>query len=175
MVAEPGLVVRLTRLRAELEGDTAAMKARAAEVADLMSYWERQGTLGRPELILLAVNLHGWYTALETALERIARLMDQSVPDGPAWHIDLTAQMHLDVPGVRPAVLPKAIAPALQELRKFRHFFRNAYVLDLDPALVKERATDLSRIGGSVAAGLAALQTLLQATIAELAQRSVDR
>ena len=175
MVAEPELVVRLARLRAELEGDTAAMKARAAEVVDLVALWDRQADLRRPELVLLAVNLHGWYTALETALERIARLMDQSVPDGPAWHIDLIAQMYLDVPGVRPAVLPKAVAPALQELRKFRHFFRNAYVLDLDPALVRERAISLSQIGGPVAAGLAALQTLLAATIAELAQRSVDR
>ena len=74
MVAEPEAVVRLTRLRTELAADCAAMKARASEVAQLSDRWDKSGSLGRPELVLLAVNLHGWYTALETALEDRLRL-----------------------------------------------------------------------------------------------------
>lgn len=168
MVAEPEVVVRLMRLRAEVGADRAAMEARAAEVGELLRRWDREGGLGRPELVLLAVNLHGWYTALETALERIARLLDQSVPDGNSWHVDLLVQMQLEVPGVRPAVISKSAEPGLHELRKFRHFFRNAYVLDLDPALVRQRAGDLSRVGDAVTAGLLALEAHIAATLVEL-------
>jgi hypothetical protein len=175
MVAEPELVVRLTRLRTEVQSDRAAMQARADEAAQLIDRWDREGALGRPEIVLLAVNLHGWYTALEAALERIGRLLDQSVPEGESWHADLVAQMQLEVPGVRRAVIPKDVDAGLRDLRRFRHFFRNAYVLDLDPTLVRQRATDLFRVRGPVAAGLAALETHLRAAIDELAQTPVGR
>jgi hypothetical protein len=144
------------------------MEARASEVEQLMDGWDKAGALGRPELALLAVNLHGWYTALETALERIARLLDQSAPEGGSWHVDLLAQMKIDVPGVRPAAVPEIVMPRLHELRKFRHFFRNAYVLDLDPAQVRERAADLLRVAHPVATALSGLQIHVAATLAEL-------
>jgi hypothetical protein len=168
MVAEPDAVVRLTRLQAELAGDMAAMRERAAETGELLGRWDAEGKLARPELVLLAVNLHGWYTALETALERVARLLDQTVPEGAAWHLDLLAQMRLDVPAVRPAVIPEGAQSSLQELRKFRHFFRNAYVLDLDPAQVRQRAADLLAVSAPVSASLAHLQDHLAAVLAEL-------
>ena len=168
MVAEPESVVRLTRLQAELATDFAAMKARASEVAELSSHWDRAGGLGRPELVLLAVNLHGWYTALETALERVARLLDQSTPEGGSWHVDLLGQMKLDIPGVRPSVIPDVAMRSLHELRKFRHFFRNAYVLDLDPLQVRQRVADLLRADPLLAGALSNLQAHVAATLAEL-------
>lgn len=168
MVAEPEAVVRLTRLRAELHSDSVAMQARADEAADLSLRWDHAGALSRAELVLLAVNLHGWYTALETALERIGRLLDQSVPEGEAWHADLIAQMQLEVPGVRPAVIPKGVESGLRELRRFRHFFRNAYVLDLDPVRVRERTADLLAISSPVAAGLAAAEAHVHAALLKL-------
>ena len=145
------------------------MKARAAEVAQLNDRWDKADGLGRPELVLLAVNLHGWYTAFETALERVARLLDQSIPEGSSWHIDLLAQMKLDIPGVRPAVIPEGAMQALHNLRKFRHFFRNAYVLDLDPVQVKQRAADLLQAVPPLATAMANLQAHIGATLAELA------
>jgi hypothetical protein len=119
--------------------------------------------------------LHGWYTALETALERIGRLLDQSVPDGEAWHADLIAQMQLEVPGVRPAVIPRNVEAGLRELRRFRHFFRNAYVLDLDPVRVRERAADLSAISGPIIAGLVAIEAHALAVIVKLTEGSFVR
>src|SRR5262249_28734103 len=105
MVAEAELAVRLRRLQAELRADLAALRARADETRELRATWERDGSLSRPVLILIAVNLHGWYTAAEAAYERVARLLDQAAPEGPAWHVDLLAQMRIEVPGLRPAVL----------------------------------------------------------------------
>ena len=168
MVAETETVVRLTRLKTDLASDRAAMDARESEVAELVRLWDKTGSLGRPELVLIAVNLHGWYTALETALERVARLLDQTVPDGGSWHLDLLAQMRLEVPGVRPAIVPESVMPGLHELRKFRHFFRNAYALDLDVALVRQRAADLLRVRGPEAAAMAAIQAHINASLTEL-------
>ena len=168
MVSDPEVVVRLTRLSKELDADMAALDARGREVGELTQAWATAGGLARPELVLLAVNLHGWYTALETALERVARLLDQTVPAGNTWHVDLLAQMQVEIPGLRPSVVPAATIPELHELRKFRHFFRNAYVLDLDPALVRARAESLLRIRQPVVDGLSRLRAHMAKAIAEL-------
>ena len=168
MVSDPEVVVRLTRLSKELDSDMAALDARGREVGELVQAWGTAGSLPRAELVLLAVNLHGWYTALETALERVARLLDQTVPAGNTWHVDLLAQMQVEVPGLRPGVVPGAAIPELHELRKFRHFFRNAYVLDLDPALVRTRAESLLRIRQPVVDGLSRLRAHMATAIAEL-------
>ncbi len=86
---------------------------------------------------MAATWVHGWYTGLETALERVARLVDETVPAGPSWHAELVAQLRVEVPGVRPAVVPSEAVSDLTELRKFRHFFRNAYLVDFDPARIE--------------------------------------
>lgn len=65
-------------------------------------------------MLVAAVNVHGWYTALETLLGRVARLLDESVPEGPAWHADLLAQMSTQVPGVRIALLSPEECQTLQ-------------------------------------------------------------
>lgn len=59
MVAEPDLLVRLHRPRTELRADMDAMEARAAETWTLVKSWDEQGTIGRADLVLIAVNLHG--------------------------------------------------------------------------------------------------------------------
>jgi hypothetical protein len=41
--------------------------------------------------------------------------------------------MGLELPGVRPAVLSRASVDALRRLLGFRHFFRHAYAVELDP------------------------------------------
>jgi hypothetical protein len=168
MVSDPEVVVRLTRLTKELDTDMSALDARGREIGELIQAWATAGCLPRPELVLLAVNLHGWYTALETALERVARLLDQTVPAGNTWHVDLLAQMQVEIPGLRPCVVPSATVPELHELRKFRHFFRNAYVLDLDPTLVRQRAEALLRILQPVVDGLGGLCAHIAVAIAEL-------
>jgi hypothetical protein len=141
-------------------------------VRDLLARWEIDGGLGRAELVLIAVNLHGWYTAFEVGLERVARLLDESVPGGPSWHLDLIEQMRIDVPGLRPALIPSDSLGPLHDLRKFRHFFRNAYVLELDPSKVRDRARDLERVAGPIAAALGRFEAELARAIRELADQS---
>ncbi|HVV48373.1 MAG TPA: hypothetical protein VHO06_01820 [Polyangia bacterium] len=150
MVRDPEILVRLRRLQAEIAVDTAALRERERETRDLATRWDAGGSIGRPELALLAVNLHAWYTAFESLLERVARLLDQTVPTGSSWHSELIEQMRLDLPGLRPALVPLDAVSPLYELRKFRHFFRNAYAVDLDLAKIRARARDLEAVAPAV-------------------------
>lgn len=168
MVREPEQLVRLTRLSRELAVDVGAMRARAAEIQELTSQAQDMSALDRPRLVLVAVNLHGWYTALETAMERVARLFDQAVPASANWHAELVAQMATEVPALRPAVLPAAALPVLAELRRFRHFFRNAYVLDLDPSRIRARVEDLRAVERSVTTSIDGFWDHLCKTLAAL-------
>ena len=99
-----GASVDLARLRVEVAEDRAAMSRCLDDVRSGLGHWGTPGP--EPEwMALVAVGLHGWYTGLETALERVARAIDQSVPTGDSWHRNLLSQCTADVPPIRPAVL----------------------------------------------------------------------
>jgi hypothetical protein len=144
MTPSPGAVVRLARLRQELAIDLTALDARVAELDEFLAATTAEQS-ARNVGIVAAVNIHAWYTALETAFERVARLLDGSVPSGSAWHSELIAQMSVDVPGVRAALIGADLKPDLENIRRFRHFFRNAYVLEFDSTRIRELAAQVSR------------------------------
>ena len=74
MVHEAASRTRLARLLRELEVDRAALGERADEVQELLTRWPTAGSADRLVLLALAVNLHGYYTALETLFERVAKV-----------------------------------------------------------------------------------------------------
>jgi len=51
----------------------------------------------------------------------------------------------LDLHGIRPAFLPADSVRDIRELKGFRHLFRHAYDLDLDPARVTAAAENATR------------------------------
>jgi predicted nucleotidyltransferase len=85
----------------------------------------------REALALIAVDLHSYYTKLEALLERILVSFEGQVPRGESGHAGLIRIACMVVPGVRPNIVRADIRGSLDELRKFRHFFRHAYALDL--------------------------------------------
>ena len=111
----------------------------------------------------MGVNLHAYYTALETLLERVARLVDEDVPSGATWHRDLLSQMRIELPGLRPRAIPPELVTDIDELRKFRHFFRNAYVLDLDPVRTVAHGERVLRVHPALARDIAGLFEHLEA------------
>jgi hypothetical protein len=124
-------VVSLVRLRREVTEDRQAMAKRMAELK------EAGPRLGDPPWAShAAVAVHGWYSALEAALERIVRTLDGDVPRGDRWHRELLSQATVEVPDVRPPVLPRELLPELLELLAFRHFFRHAYSVPIDPNML---------------------------------------
>jgi len=102
--------------------------------------------------------------AFRERIERQGLPLHEDVPDGPSWHRELLAQMRVEVPGVRPALLPSSVTPDLEEVRKFRHFFRNAYAVELDPGHVRRQAARVSAIHGPAIATLRGLVQHLERT-----------
>jgi hypothetical protein len=83
----------------------------------------------RAERIVIAQILENSYTAIETALLRIAQGFDNSLSP-ERWHSDLLDKMVLEKKGLRPRVLSDESHRLLTELMRFRHFKR--YYLELD-------------------------------------------
>jgi hypothetical protein len=167
---DAGALARLSRLRSEVAIDLSALEARAVEAEAIVIACPDPASMPRDKVIVLGVTLHAYYTALETLMERVARLLDESMPAGPTWHVDLLSQMQTEIPTLRPALFPQVLSPEIHELRKFRHFFRNAYTVDFDPARTREHGVRLVRVHAALAPAIGALQAHLEAVVDELAR-----
>jgi hypothetical protein len=116
----------LEGLLVDMERDLAA----AAVTRDHLAWglgqeaWRAQDPMS---LAFVAVQLHHWYGSIESCLERVARVVDGSLPAGPRWHTDLLLRMAGPMPGVRDALLSSGSVDILRQLLGFRHFFRHAY------------------------------------------------
>ena len=125
---------RIQRLRAEIASDLRVFQSKAEELRGL----PQLSSAGRSTLAQAAVALHHAYGAVESALSRIARTIDDGLPEGPEWHQALLQVMALAIDSVRPAVLSKETCAHLQRLLGFRHFFRHAYAIDWDGARLED-------------------------------------
>jgi hypothetical protein len=90
-----------------------------------------QASPSREVLALLAMDLHSWYTALEALMVRVLTVFEGGIPAGEASHALVLRAALRGIEGVRPAVLSAGLRESLDEIRRFRHFFRHAYALDL--------------------------------------------
>ncbi|MCK4449538.1 MAG: hypothetical protein KAX26_02990 [Anaerolineae bacterium] len=100
-------------------------------------------------LIIVAYHLHNLYNAFENTFQNIAAVFENSVDEVERWHARLLERMRLDVMPLRPAVIDDTAYDALDELRRFRHLFRHAYSVKLDPLrlqLVMHKALALRAI-----------------------------
>jgi len=100
-------------------------------------------------LIVVAYHLHNLYNVFENIFYSIAAVFENTVDEVERWHAQLLERMRLEVMPLRPAVIDDAAYDALDELRRFRHLFRHAYGVRLDPlrlALVMRQALALKAI-----------------------------
>ena len=127
------------RIRAELPALEQTVR-RAEQAMDLgRSYPESQ----RFYIDSAALSMHDFYTGLERVFQVIAQQIDRSVPEGRDWHRELLRQMSLDVPNVRPLVLPADMTRCLDEYLRFRHVVRNVYAFDFDAERIGQLAAGL--------------------------------
>jgi predicted nucleotidyltransferase len=110
----------------------------------------------------IALNLHGFYTAVERLFEQIARHVDGGIPSGAEWHRDLLRQMSAEVSGVRPVVLNQTARTGLEEYRGLRHVIRNLYATHLNPVRIAELAAMLPSCFAAVADDLRAFCRYLE-------------
>ncbi len=107
---------------------------------------------GDDTLIVIGYYLHNLYNAFENIFQNIADVFENSAEDLERWHAQLLERMRLDVMPLRPAVIDDVAYDALDELRRFRHLFRHAYSVKLDPLrlqLVTRKALALQEIYAS--------------------------
>ena len=141
------------------------------ELADLetilqkaMKSWNLVQKLGDSQDVYLesvALNLHGFYSALEKLFELIVRHVDKVMPESTAWHRNLLDQVATDVPGVRPAVISVDIARELDQFRRFRHLVRNVYTFSLNPEKMVTLMKTLPQIWPNLSAELRAFSEFL--------------
>jgi hypothetical protein len=126
-------------------------------VADLQTIAELYAALhtypeapANPEqAIVVAYYLHNLYCTFESIFQRVAEVFENQVTDRPSWHAGLLHCMTLDVEDIRPHLVGPVAFDCLDELRRFRHLFRSAYRLHLDPerlALVQRKARALETV-----------------------------
>lgn len=88
---------------------------------------------GSKQDIIIGYYLHVLYGLFENIFEQIAENFGNQIADKAQWHAQLLRRMTLDVKQIRPAVISDETYIHLNELRAFRHLFRNAYLLEFDP------------------------------------------
>ena len=132
---------RLAALGAVIEQDRKAVERWNRELETLRS---ALGVAQPPfrDLAAAAYALHNLYNALENTFEQVSRTFENHVTDPQQWHKELLAKMFLDIPRVRPAVLPESLRAHLSDLRGFRHLFRHAYGFELDAEKVNRLVRD---------------------------------
>ncbi|MBE2220807.1 MAG: hypothetical protein IAF02_04670 [Anaerolineae bacterium] len=96
--------------------------------------------------ILIAYHLHVIYGLFENIFTRIAANFGNHLDDSTQWHTLLLKRMSMEIPNTRPAVISQNTYLVLDELRRFRHLFRNAYVLKFDPDRIRLIVRDAFRL-----------------------------
>jgi hypothetical protein len=121
----------LLRLTAELGSDIDVL-GRLTEANRLMSKKIESLTPDQFDWAALGYTIHNIYNLMESYFLRVAKFFENDL-DPLSWHRDLVRRMSLAIEDVRPALLPADVAALIDELRAFRHVFRNIYQSAIDP------------------------------------------
>jgi hypothetical protein len=132
---------RLAALCAVIDQDLRAVRKWDAELEPLWIHLP-DAQPGFRDMAAPAYALHNIYNALENSFEQISRTFENHITDPAQWHKELLAKMFLEIPRLRPAVLPLSLQAPLTDLRGFRHLFRHAYCFDLDAEKLRRLVRD---------------------------------
>ncbi|RLE09569.1 hypothetical protein DRJ04_09805, partial [Candidatus Aerophobetes bacterium] len=114
------------------------------EMKALLSSLGEEPTL--MEIRASASILHDFYSALEKIFEKIALIIDNNLPKGEKWHIELLSQMAKPSADIRPPVITENLFEKLKEYLKFRHLFRNIYGFELKWERIKPLVLSMSEV-----------------------------
>lgn len=78
------------------------------------------------------------------------------------------------LPGIRPALVEGAALGDWDELRRFRHFFRNAYAAVLEWAPLREHAARVERVHALARRDFARIEALLRASLARVVDQAAE-
>jgi len=121
----------------ELGNDLGYVREASALCERAEARTESSGWSDEMNLLALGSALHNLYNAFEGYFLRVTKFFENNL-DKQSWHRDLLDRMALELPGVRPALITKReMIERLDELRRFRHVFRNLYKTRLHPSKVR--------------------------------------
>jgi hypothetical protein len=123
---------RFTRLAASVREERDRLARVVQETAGALKRLSSSRVPSTLELRGLGDVLHDFYTGAERIFAKIAPELNGGVPAGLSWHHELLGNMTLELPGIRPAVIRRETARALEEFLRFRHLFRNVYGFELE-------------------------------------------
>ncbi len=88
----------------------------------------------------IAGSLHSIYSGYENIIERIVRTIDGDIPSGRDYHLMLLKRALNPIEGLRPPIISIETFRLLDELRTYRHKFRNIYLYLLSAKRIIELA-----------------------------------
>lgn len=129
----------------------------------ISSAWERFQETHDPFFIdSVALNLYGFYSALERIFLTIAKEIDGYVPKGHSWHYELLLQMNTPISKLRPAILSADTCKYLDEYRGFRHIVRNVYSSNLSSSRIEPLVIDLPSLFEKIKGEIFAFTRLME-------------
>lgn len=120
----------IERLRAELKYDTEQIETLFS--SNIMATERiKAGAVDYLDYAALGYTIHNLYSLMENGCFRIAKFFENNISD-ESWHKELLDRMRLNIEGIRPAFLDEETYLLLDDLRAFRHLFRNLYARPID-------------------------------------------
>lgn len=151
------LDARVAVLAAELQREWGLVTAHLAKARSV------DPARGDAEAALVALALDHAYQAFETLLVRVERALGLPTRSGADWHAEILTDAGSAVPGLRPAAYPAEAASDWHDLRRFRHFLRHAYAVELDADRLRTNVARLERAVGATEPHVAAVVAALGA------------
>ena len=136
--------VGLDILERELAADHRVLMDAAGKASD------RIGETHPGHLEACAYELARFYTVFERMLENVCEAFENHFERDGDWHERLLTRLSLDLPGLRPALIPESAVVNLSELKRFRHLIRHAY----DLILRENRLRELAQFATETTSGL---------------------
>ncbi len=129
------------QLRSELLQDLRFVEINYAKNREMTDRIAASDDADEFDYAALGYTLHNLYNALESYFARIAKFFENDL-EAHDWHRSLAERMTLEIEGVRPALFDLEFSFRVDELRRFRHLFRNLYKTPLIPekVLIANRA-----------------------------------
>jgi len=142
MIQKKADVETLKTLRGECEFLFAKIDSRAVELNEHIAKMPQKAFV-----IASAYTLSSIYSCYEDMFKHIAKVFENRIENLSSWHSELLKRMIIEVPEIRSAVLTEKVIVILDEMRSFRHVFRNSYVfvIDADRVLVISKRWNVAK------------------------------
>lgn len=101
-------------------------------------------------VIASAYSLSSIYSCYEDIFKHVAKTFENRIENLASWHSELLGRMMISVPDIRPAVLTEPSFSVLDEMRSFRHVFRNSYVFVIDAERVSALSVKWFKLRGTI-------------------------